>query len=266
MASSSYARNNIANIQNANDPQSQQNMPPEDYLERQNVGTHLKEAISLLLENRPENPIQFLAEHFRNLQQTPANLGGLGANVPSANGVVASSVNILRAYRLITLNRVDIKSFQDNVFHAYTLLEKDHGSSGIKGFDFIKIAKMLCLEYPPEILKGILALLDKREEENVDFDEFLCGIRTIFMYSSFFEEMEQLFKHLDFQKTGKIQKDDLVQACGKLRSPDINHDLRIPDSLVIERIYQTMQVEEDGTINYNEFQTLVFKSTLEDSD
>ncbi len=118
--------------------------------------------------------------------------------MPSANGVVASSVNILRAFRLITLNRIDMKSFQDNVFHAYTLLEKDHGSSGIKGFDFIKIVKMLCLEYPPEILKGILALLDKREEENVDFDEFLCGIRTIFMYSSFFEEMETLFKHLDF--------------------------------------------------------------------
>lgn len=86
-------------------------MNPDDYLERQNVGTHLKEAISLLLENRPENPIQFLAEHFRNLQQTPANLGGVGANVPSANGVVASSVNIMRAYRLIMLNKVDIKSF-----------------------------------------------------------------------------------------------------------------------------------------------------------
>jgi len=57
MASSSYARAGVANQQMANDPQSQQNMPPEDYLERQNVGTHLKEAISLLLENRPENPI-----------------------------------------------------------------------------------------------------------------------------------------------------------------------------------------------------------------
>jgi len=32
-------------------------MNPEDYLERQSVGIHLKEAISLLLENRPENPI-----------------------------------------------------------------------------------------------------------------------------------------------------------------------------------------------------------------
>lgn len=146
-----------------------------------------------------------------------------------------------------------MKSFQDNVFHAYTLLEKDHGSSGIKGFDFIKIAKMLCLEYPPEILKGILALLDKREEENVDFDEFLCGIRTIFMYSSFFEEMETLFKHLDFQKLAKISKDDMVQACAKLRNPELSHDLRIPDSSVIERLYNAMTVEEDGFINYNEF-------------
>ena len=157
--------------------------------------------------------------------------------MPSANGVVASNVNILRAYRLITLNRVDMKSFQDNVFHAYTLLEKDHGSSGIKGFDFIKIAKMLCLEYPPEILKGILGLLDKREEENVDFDEFLCGIRTIFMYSSYFEEMEGLFKHLDFKKSGKIPKDDLVQSCQKLRHPEVSHELRIPDSLSVERLY-----------------------------
>ena len=58
MASSSYARGgNAGNSQLVSDLQSQQNMLPEDYLERQNVNTHLKEAISLLLENRPENPI-----------------------------------------------------------------------------------------------------------------------------------------------------------------------------------------------------------------
>ena len=112
---------------------------------------------------------------------------------------------------------------------------------------------MLCLEYPPEILKGILALLDKREEENVDFDEFLCGIRTIFMYSSFFEEMETLFKHLDFTKTAKIKKDNLVQACAKLRNPELSHELRIPDGFVIERLYNQMNVEDDGFLNYNEF-------------
>ena len=70
MASSSYVRSGAAAQNNPtlmNDSQTVQNMPPEDYLEKQNVGAHLKESISLLLENRPENPIMFLAEHFRNL-------------------------------------------------------------------------------------------------------------------------------------------------------------------------------------------------------
>lgn len=84
-------------------------------------------------------------------------MGGLAPNVPSANGIVASNVNVMRAYRMITLNKHDLKSFNDNVFIAYTFLEKDHGVSGIKGFDFIKLARMLCIEYPAEILKGILA-------------------------------------------------------------------------------------------------------------
>lgn len=47
-------------------------MSPDDYLgklfkynfviERANVNMHMREAISLLLENRPENPILFLAD------------------------------------------------------------------------------------------------------------------------------------------------------------------------------------------------------------
>ena len=117
-------------------------------------------------------------------------------------------------------------------------MEKDHGSSGIKGFDFIKITKMLLLEYPPEILRGILTLLDKKEEENVDFDEFLCGIRTTLMFQSFFEEMETIFKHLDYKKTGKVQKDELVEACNKLASNDIDkHELRVPQGEDLNRIY-----------------------------
>lgn len=55
--------------------------------------------------------------------------------------------NILKAYRLITLNKYDAKSFSDNVFTAYTMIEKDHtnvnptssGNTGIKGNDLIKL-------------------------------------------------------------------------------------------------------------------------------
>ena len=86
----------------------------------------------------------------------------------------------------------------------------------MKGIDFIKLAQMLCIDYPAEILHGILRLLDKREEENVEFDEFLCGIKTILMFDNYFEEMEQLFRYLDVTKVGKIKKDDLVVSVKKV--------------------------------------------------
>jgi len=77
------------------------------------------------------------------------------------------------------------------------MIEKDHSTgqntnsatfnnSGIKGNDFIKLCQMLCIYYPAEILAGILKMLDKKEEENVDFDEFLNGVRTVMLYDNYF--------------------------------------------------------------------------------
>ena len=105
------------------------------------------------------------------------------------------------------------------------MIEKDHTNinptlgtnTGIKGNDLIKLTQMLCIDYPNEILNGILKLIDKKEEENVDFYEFLNAIKTIMLYDTYFEEMEQLFKYLDTKKTGKISKAHLLESVGKLR-------------------------------------------------
>ena len=108
------------------------------------------------------------------------------------------------------------------------MIEKDHtvstnnqsmtfNNSGIKGNDFIKLCQMLCIDYPPVILQGILKMLDKKEEENVDFDEFLNGVKTVMLYDNYFEEMESLFKYLDTKKAGKVSKDDLITSIEKLR-------------------------------------------------
>ena len=185
------------------------------------MNVYLRDAISLLLENRPENPILFLADHFRNIQQ--GQQGGAHSN-------------ILKAYRLITLNKYDSKSFSDNVFQAYTLIEKDHGNAGVKGIDFIKLAQMLCIDYPADILHGILRLLDKREEENVEFDEFLCGIKTILLFDNYFEEMEQLFRYLDTQKAGKIKKEELIHSVKKLNAQRTS-ELRAPSVEDVETVY-----------------------------
>jgi Ca2+-binding EF-hand superfamily protein len=59
---------------------------------------------------------------------------------------------------------------------------------------------MLCIDYPSEIVNGILKMIDKKEKEVVDFDEFLSAIKTIMLYDNYFEEMEPLFKYLDTKK------------------------------------------------------------------
>jgi Ca2+-binding EF-hand superfamily protein len=162
---------------------------------------------------------------------------------------------------LITLNKYDSKSFSDNVFQAYTLIEKDHGNAGVKGIDFIKLAQMLCIDYPAEILHGILRLLDKREEENVEFDEFLCGIKTILVFDNYFEEMEQLFRYLDVTKVGKIKKDDLVFAVKKINQQ--RSELRVPTVEDVEMVYTQIEVTEEGVLNYDEYLILLFKTALD---
>jgi len=131
-----------------NDSNYVNNIQPEDYLEKQNVNGLLRDAVSLLLENRPSNPILFMAEHFRRLQQSLPQYAAMNT-VTTSNGqqVNVLNSNILKAYRLITLNKYDAKSFPDNVFTAYTLIEKDHtnvnpgvgSNTGIKGNDLIKL-------------------------------------------------------------------------------------------------------------------------------
>ena len=80
---------------------------------------------------------------------------------------------------------------------------------------------MLCIEYPTTVTTGILALLDKRDDENCDFEEFLSAVRTILLFDSFFEEMDTIFRHIDNNKTGKIRLNDLIDAIYKLRQPEI---------------------------------------------
>jgi len=130
------------------------------------------------------------------------------------------------------MNKVDTKSFSDNVFQAYTLIEKDH--SGVKGSDLSKLAQMLLLDYPNEVLQGVLRMIDKKDAENVEFNDFLTSIRTILAYDGYFQEMEHLFKHLDRDKRGKISRLDFIAAIKKLSAA--RSDIRVPPVEEVESV------------------------------
>jgi hypothetical protein len=96
------------------------NQSPEDYLDKTGVTTILKDMMTLLLENRPDDPIRFIADYLKHVPNT----------------------SIMKSYRTITLNRSQEKSFMDNLVSAYITLE-NRRPEGIRGYEFIRLIKML---------------------------------------------------------------------------------------------------------------------------
>ncbi len=80
---------------------------------------------------------------------------------------------MMKAYKLISYNKVDDKSFTNNAFQAFQLLEiRRHGttpSSGIRGSDFRKLISMVMVEYPDEVIKVLVSLTSIRDSETLCF-------------------------------------------------------------------------------------------------
>ena len=93
-----------------------QSLHPEEYLERHGVTPYLKDMMTLLLENRPENPVEFMREYFGN--------------------VVHGSTPLIRAYRYVRLGRTTQPAFMDNLVAAYTSLQCRRGAVGVLGSDY----------------------------------------------------------------------------------------------------------------------------------
>lgn len=184
---------------------------------------------------------------------------------PPGSTIAICNSNIFKAYRLITLNKVDTKSFEDNIFKSYTLIERDHGGAGVKGFDFMKLVKMLLVDYPQDIVHGVLRQLYCPDEGNVDFEEYMSGIRSVLLYDSYFAEMEQLFMYLDPKAKGKVYIEDFMKGAAKLRSEEISskHDMRVPDPDEIEMIVATMTPDDPAVLTRDEFLMVLLKATLE---
>eukprot|EP00756_Hemistasia_phaeocysticola_P059849 Hpha_TRINITY_DN36839_c0_g1::TRINITY_DN36839_c0_g1_i1::g.139788::m.139788 len=89
-------------------------LTPQEYLDRFSVTAYLKDVSTLLLENRPDEPLSFIADYFRN--------------------VIQGTSPLVRSYRYIRLTHRGRRAFWDNLVAAYaTLDEKRGGGVGVTG-------------------------------------------------------------------------------------------------------------------------------------
>jgi hypothetical protein len=158
------------------DPES---LTPEDYLDRFGITAYLREAINLVLENRPQAPVEFLGEYFRN--------------------AVQGSSYLHRAYRFVRMTDRDRPGFVGNVVKAHHVLARRKGSIGVTGEEMNKLLKLLCHDLPPAVSEAVLGTLLKRRAEPgeiIEFDRFFLSIKVCLLFEEQVEFAQQYFESL----------------------------------------------------------------------
>lgn len=175
-------------------------IPPEaQRLHQLGVTAYLKDVVTLVLENRPEAPIEFIAEYFRN-----AAKGGGG---------------ISRSYRYIRLTQRHREAFMDNLLSAYTALDsKLHNSAGLTGREYSKLLRLLCNDFPMEVVDSLLQVMGKGPSDPIEFQPFCAGINACLLYEEFFEQVEWLFKACDHSGNGLVSRRTFDQVVVEMKA------------------------------------------------
>ena len=113
-------------------------MPPEEFLERNGVTQYMKDVVTLLLENRPEKPLEFMADYFSNALQ--------------------GRTAVARSYRYIRLTQRNRQAFLDNLAAAYSNMARQGESNGggLTGAEYAQLIQMLCQDFPNDVVASLM--------------------------------------------------------------------------------------------------------------
>lgn len=158
-----------------------------------------QDVMTLVLENRPEQPLDFIAEYFRS--------------------IVRGATPISRSFRYIRMHPRGRETFMENLASAYLVLDSKVGqSTGLTGREYNKLLRLVCNDFPVDIVDTIFGVLDKQNNDTIDFRSFCAGINSCLLYEEFFEQVEWLFKGFDVNSTGSIEVSSLLHIIHQIRS------------------------------------------------
>ena len=133
---------------------------------------------------------------------------------------------------------------------------------------------MLLIDYP----KSVFFPEDKQtfftfpEDKALDFNQFEALIRTINMFQVYLDELEGIFRHLDFMNEGKVVKEELFKAIDKLEGVNSSEQsdfiaLKIPTFDELKQVWDNIKQEDKEYYTYEEFlQILMNVYSIENSD
>jgi len=150
------------------------------FLERTNVASQIRDVLAKVIENRPEDPLAFLADYFE-------AVGDKGNKVT-------------RAYQTLLLTHYTQPAFQNNIQSAYEILSqcKVHRHlRGINGVIFGELLDLILQEVPSDIADKLIKKIACRDYEVVVYDVFRAGVVTSFVFHEYIKQSEALYNALD---------------------------------------------------------------------
>ena len=155
------------------------------FVERCGAGIAFRDAMSKIIENRPADPISFLADYFHNLS--------------------TREDGIKRAIQEIRLTEYGKQAFAANLVNAYEILANDNTSNAVVGKQMCALIDLLLEDIEVPIRKVVRKKVACRDYEAIPFDVFRSIVIACICTSPFLAEGRQLFATLDFHKQGCVE-------------------------------------------------------------
>eukprot|EP00818_Percolomonas_sp_WS_P003974 CAMPEP_0117439846 /NCGR_PEP_ID=MMETSP0759-20121206/2772_1 /TAXON_ID=63605 /ORGANISM="Percolomonas cosmopolitus, Strain WS" /LENGTH=251 /DNA_ID=CAMNT_0005231567 /DNA_START=184 /DNA_END=940 /DNA_ORIENTATION=+ len=244
----------------------------------------MKDVVTLLLENRPEDCLQFMANYFSN--------------------VVHGSSYMIRSYRYIKLTERNREAFFDNLvvffeqfasqFLFAEQLENDSNSStsggganggtsastttttsglvhgmGITTNEMSKLIKQVCQDFPQDLFQKVVRVLTQNSSaiHAVSFPEFAAAINACLLYEEFIRHAEQWFQSLDRNKSGRIHHSLFKEH---FLAPHMNTTTSVEGEQTampqIEKVLKLLKIKaiNDGTITFIDLLEALFEMSVVD--
>ncbi|XP_035829423.1 tubulin polyglutamylase complex subunit 1 [Aplysia californica] len=174
------------------------------FMDKNNVNGLLKDLLTKLISNRPDDPIRFIANYFESVTlEDPAN----------------DLVN--RAVQVLSLTHHSRPVFENNVRSAFLILSKHKVNKrlhGVNGTIHGQLMQALCQNIPSAVTIRLFKRLECSEHEAITYDVFRSSVFTCCVLNDYASLAANLFTTLDIQKTGKADKNLCESTLDQLRT------------------------------------------------
>ncbi|CAH1788452.1 unnamed protein product [Owenia fusiformis] len=233
------------------------------FLERTQVSSQIKDVLTKVIENRPLDPIAFIADYFESVGDKSNRLSKSHQQLLlTHHSRPAFEANVRIAYDILSLSKAKPHSKIKAGMKKPTLHKTIRG---INGSVFMDLLNLLTEGMVPGVKEKLYKKLQCKSHEVIRYDIFRSGIFACFVLQDFLKEAEGLYCTLDLGKTGKADKAlcdtalhqlllsvSTANNTGELSALEAGYNLG-PDKLYTALNQALSVTTEKGTISCDDF-------------